>query len=719
MAMIPHRMKIKKLPNVLALHLKRFKYQEELKKYIKLTYRVAFPFELRLFNTVDDVEDPDRLYELFGIVVHIGRYGVLSVRGVVYCILKDSGCSGPHHGHYVAIVRGPHSWLIFDDDKIEPIKESEVPRYFGDAASGSAYVLYYQAVDLDPASLGIKPPAPPAAPEVAVAGASASPAAVATNGAPLSEPPEPALPPGLGEPSTPPPAPVPAAAPAPHPPVPAAPSSPSLIAPPLVASATLPARKKSLPSLRIPGTSDLSSTIPTTPNRAHGGLFHALRSSPSSSRIRPSTSEGISPRSPMAGIPPVPPVPLQFFNGREHAKEKEKERDKSSEREEGRLSKEFDRKPGLWFRRRSFKPAKDERGKEKERDIKGKDNGVSAAPVPTVPLSQATTSATVLSTTLSQSDAASSTSGGTSLWRRSSARLGYHVKRLSATYSSTTLGEPDATVISGSPPGLSSMPHPQRPRQLSAVPATPQSLHPDQESSTPTTSASGSPTFPPAPSQHRTPPPAPDADGEADVDAPGGRSLPAWRISPASPPGPSRQGTTTSTVPHHASEPSSTTDDNNDADDEHQHRRMFSALLARRSRGRPHSVHGSGSGTPRERSTSSHEPRLPLAASAAESGSTTLLSGSLANGVSSPTASMAQERGKEKEPAKLRRGTRKLSFHAPMFGLGFGLGLGGREKDREKERDHLGKKEDGKKPHKMHPPSAFGASAAVASTARS
>ncbi|CAO3680496.1 unnamed protein product [Rhizopus microsporus] len=47
------RMKIKKLPNILALHLKRFKYQEQLQKYIKLTYRVVFPFELRLFNTVN------------------------------------------------------------------------------------------------------------------------------------------------------------------------------------------------------------------------------------------------------------------------------------------------------------------------------------------------------------------------------------------------------------------------------------------------------------------------------------------------------------------------------------------------------------------------------------------------------------------------------------------------------------------------------------------
>ena len=67
-------MKIKKLPNVLALHLKRFKFQEDTEKYVKLAYRVAFPFELRLFNTVDDAEDPDRLYELFAIVVHIGAY---------------------------------------------------------------------------------------------------------------------------------------------------------------------------------------------------------------------------------------------------------------------------------------------------------------------------------------------------------------------------------------------------------------------------------------------------------------------------------------------------------------------------------------------------------------------------------------------------------------------------------------------------------------------
>lgn len=67
-------MKIKILPNVLALHLKRFKLLPAEDKYVKLAYRVAFPLELRLFNTVDDAEDPDRLYQLFATVVHIGGY---------------------------------------------------------------------------------------------------------------------------------------------------------------------------------------------------------------------------------------------------------------------------------------------------------------------------------------------------------------------------------------------------------------------------------------------------------------------------------------------------------------------------------------------------------------------------------------------------------------------------------------------------------------------
>jgi len=52
---LSNRMRVKKLPKLLALHLKRFKYNEAVQKYSKLSYRVVFPLELRLFNTVSDV----------------------------------------------------------------------------------------------------------------------------------------------------------------------------------------------------------------------------------------------------------------------------------------------------------------------------------------------------------------------------------------------------------------------------------------------------------------------------------------------------------------------------------------------------------------------------------------------------------------------------------------------------------------------------------------
>lgn len=68
-------MRVKKLPMILALHLKRFKYMEQLHRYTKLSYRVVFPLELRLFNTSSDAVNLDRMYDLVAVVVHCGRYG--------------------------------------------------------------------------------------------------------------------------------------------------------------------------------------------------------------------------------------------------------------------------------------------------------------------------------------------------------------------------------------------------------------------------------------------------------------------------------------------------------------------------------------------------------------------------------------------------------------------------------------------------------------------
>lgn len=125
------RMKIKRLPKILALHLKRFKYTEDLQRLQKLFHRVVYPYHLRLFNTTDDAEDPDRLYELYAVVVHIG--------------------GGPYHGHYVSIIKTQdRGWLLFDDEMVEPVDKGFVRNFFGDRPGlACAYVLFYQETTLE------------------------------------------------------------------------------------------------------------------------------------------------------------------------------------------------------------------------------------------------------------------------------------------------------------------------------------------------------------------------------------------------------------------------------------------------------------------------------------------------------------------------------------------------------------------------------------------
>ena len=119
------RMKIKRLPKVLALHLKRFKWIDNGLK--KLFDRVVYPFFLRIQNTTDDAVEPDRLYELYAVLVHLG--------------------TTPYHGHYVSIIKTKdRGWLLFDDELVLPVDASYVRRYFGGETGNSAcaYVLFYQ-----------------------------------------------------------------------------------------------------------------------------------------------------------------------------------------------------------------------------------------------------------------------------------------------------------------------------------------------------------------------------------------------------------------------------------------------------------------------------------------------------------------------------------------------------------------------------------------------
>jgi len=126
------RMRVKRLPTILALHLKRFKYVEQYNRHIKVSHRVVFPLELRLFNTSDDAVNPDRMYDLVAVVIHCG--------------------SGPNRGHYISIVKSHGFWLIFDDDIVDKIDPATIEDFYGLTAdvqksSETGYILFYQSRD--------------------------------------------------------------------------------------------------------------------------------------------------------------------------------------------------------------------------------------------------------------------------------------------------------------------------------------------------------------------------------------------------------------------------------------------------------------------------------------------------------------------------------------------------------------------------------------------
>lgn len=120
------RMLIKKSPMILALHLKRFKYMESQSRHTKLTYRVVFPLELRIFNKTGN---DDKLYDLVAVVIHCGP--------------------GPNRGHYISIVKSFGLWLLFDDELVDKIDAYSIEEFFGltndQKTSESGYILFYQS----------------------------------------------------------------------------------------------------------------------------------------------------------------------------------------------------------------------------------------------------------------------------------------------------------------------------------------------------------------------------------------------------------------------------------------------------------------------------------------------------------------------------------------------------------------------------------------------
>ena len=100
---------INKLPYVLILSLKRFKYNEN--NNFKLRQLITYP--------LDNYKIKDKTYNLFGVVYHYG---------------------GINSGHYTCAVRKDKKWILCDDNKVYEIEEKRV-------MTSNAYILVYISDD--------------------------------------------------------------------------------------------------------------------------------------------------------------------------------------------------------------------------------------------------------------------------------------------------------------------------------------------------------------------------------------------------------------------------------------------------------------------------------------------------------------------------------------------------------------------------------------------
>ncbi|ETE57201.1 Ubiquitin carboxyl-terminal hydrolase 46, partial [Ophiophagus hannah] len=122
----------------------RFKYMEQLHRYTKLSYRVVFPLELRLFNTSGEAINLDRMYDLVAVVVHCGR----KASNGAFCLLQeqslaDNSCLGDVFSiNAILSLKGLQIDLKIDAQAIEEFYglTSDISKN-----SESGYILFYQS----------------------------------------------------------------------------------------------------------------------------------------------------------------------------------------------------------------------------------------------------------------------------------------------------------------------------------------------------------------------------------------------------------------------------------------------------------------------------------------------------------------------------------------------------------------------------------------------
>lgn len=117
------KLRIGCLPPLLAVHLKRFKFDDASGQYYRLTCNVPFPIDLTLTSRAARTKTVAKVhYNLLAVIVHIGQT--------------------MQHGHYVCCSYHNNRWRIFDDQRVEVIGPEVLTSFYEGMKCG--YLLLYK-----------------------------------------------------------------------------------------------------------------------------------------------------------------------------------------------------------------------------------------------------------------------------------------------------------------------------------------------------------------------------------------------------------------------------------------------------------------------------------------------------------------------------------------------------------------------------------------------
>ena len=160
-------MRVKRLPTILALHLKRFKYVEQYNRHIKV---ITSRYKTRVYTLPYGTGlPPGRVPPGAQVVQHLGRRREprqdvrpgggghplrLRPQQVNNTDIHDQLVTSlsVFRGHYISIVKSHGFWLIFDDDIVDKIDPATIEDFYGLTAdvqksSETGYILFYESRD--------------------------------------------------------------------------------------------------------------------------------------------------------------------------------------------------------------------------------------------------------------------------------------------------------------------------------------------------------------------------------------------------------------------------------------------------------------------------------------------------------------------------------------------------------------------------------------------